>query len=121
MKSYQYKPPVERKPVASGWVAAGAIVSALIGTGYNVSRVLGGALRRAPANASAFEVGYADPNAALIGGGFGIAIVIWLIFWALCRANKRTTGWWSFGIFAAAAIIPTFILVAAALAFAPRV
>ena len=112
MTGYPHKPVPEMKPVGWGWIAATAVVSAIVGTAYNVTRITSGAIRRAPAGADAFEAGRSDPYAALVGGGAGMAIVIWVIFWVMCRASRRTTGWRSFAIFAAAAAIPSLILVA---------
>lgn len=112
MTGYPYKPVAEMKPVGWGSITAMAIVSATAGTLYNVGRIASGSLRRAPVDANSFEAGFANPYAAVIGGAIGVAVVLWLIFWGVCRANRRTTGWRSFLIFAAAATIPNLVLVA---------
>ena len=55
-----------------------------------------------------------------LGSGFAAAIIVWLAFWGLCRANNRTTGWGALLVFALAATIPSFVLIELAKASAAQ-
>ena len=115
MNSGDYKPDVDKKPVSWIWTAVTAVIAAVVATGYNASRAMNGTLIHVPENASAFEAGRTNPYTSIAGGAFGAAIVIWLIFWALCKVNNRTSGGWrAFAIIAVAAALPSVVLFAVA-------